>query len=82
MDRKKVDDQANIKKIRAEVKPEAKTPVATINVIYTPTGGGYQLDIKCTNAHLIGTGRSERIASKIRKEIHRQRYHQMTPEAA
>ena len=65
-----------------KVKPEVKTPVATINVIYTPTGGVFQIDIKCTNAHLIGTGRSERFASKIRKEIHRQRYHQMTPEAA
>ena len=81
MDSKKVNDQANIKKIREEVKPEAKTPVATINVIYTPTGGGYHIDIKCTNAHLIGTGRSERIASKIRKEIHRQRYHQYVAEA-
>ena len=61
---------------------EVKTPVATINVIYTPTGGGYHIDIKCTNAHLIGTGRSERIASKIRKEIHRQRYHQTASETA
>ena len=78
----KLNDQTNIKKIREEVKPEVKTPVATINVIYTPKGSGYQIDIKCTNAHLIGTGRSERIASKIRKEIHRQRYHQMAPEAA
>ena len=62
---------------------EVKLPeVATINVTYTPSGSGYQIDIKCTNAHLIGTGRSERIASKIRKEIHRQRYHQTVPEAA
>jgi hypothetical protein len=80
MDRKKVNDQLNIKRIREE--QAEVTPVATINVIYTPVGGGYHIDIKCTNAHLIGTGRSERIASKIRKEIHRQRYHQMTPEAA
>ena len=82
MDSKKIDDQTNIKKIREEVKMEEKPPVATINVIYTPTGGGYHIDIKCTNAHLIGTGRSERIASKIRKEIHRQRYHQTASETA
>lgn len=81
MDSKKVNDQTDIKKIREEVKPMESTPVATINVVYTPRGGGYHLDIKCTNAHLIGTGRSERIASKIRKEIHRQRYHQMIPAA-
>ena len=82
MDRKKVDDQANIRKIREEVKSEGKPPeVATVNIVYTPSGAGYQIDIKCTNAHLIGTGRSERIASKMRKEIHRQRYHQV-PEAA
>ncbi len=54
---------------------------ATINITYTPTGGGYHIDIKCRNAHLIGTGRSERIASKMRKEIHRQRYHR-EPEVA
>ena len=82
MDSKKVNDQTNIKKIREEIKPEVNMPVATINVIYTLTGGGYHIDIKCTNAHLIGTGRSERIASKIRKEIHRQRYHQTASETA
>ena len=66
------------KKIVKELKPPE---VATVNIVYTPSGAGYQIDIKCTNAHLIGTGRSERIASKMRKEIHRQRYHQV-PEAA
>jgi|TARA_R110000787_G_scaffold279529_1_gene389686 hypothetical protein len=79
MDSKKVvNDQENIKRLK---EAENKPPFATINVIYTPIGGGYNLDIKCSNAHLIGTGRSERIASKIRKEVHRQRYHQMAPEA-
>lgn len=47
---------------------------ARIVIEYTPTGGGFQLDIKCENAHLIGSGKSEYIARKIRKEIHRQRY--------
>ena len=58
-------------------KAEPEPPCAKIVITYTPTGQGYGLDIKCTNAHLIGTGRSERIASKLRKEIHRQRYHQV-----
>ena len=58
-------------------KAEPEPPCAKIVITYIPTGGGYSLDIKCTNAHLIGTGRSERIASKLRKEIHRQRYHQV-----
>lgn len=61
---------------------ESELPSAKIVIMYTPTGQGYSLDIKCTNAHLIGTGRSERIASKLRKEIHRQRYHQQVSEVA
>ena len=64
-------DKKIVKKV-TEIEP----PYAKIVITYTPTGQGYSLDIKCTNAHLIGTGRSERIASKLRKEIHRQRYHQ------
>ena len=48
---------------------------ATIVIKYKPTGGGFKLDIKCENAYLIGSGKSEHIARKLRKEIHRQRYH-------
>jgi hypothetical protein len=62
-----------VKKVAKEV--ELPEDVATINIVYTLKGGGYHIDIKCNNAHLIGTGRSERIASRMRKEIHRQRYH-------
>ena len=48
---------------------------ATIVIKYKPTGGGFKLDIKCENAYLIGSGKSEHIARKLRKEIHKQRYH-------
>tara|TARA_Y100000034_G_C6638415_1_gene278971 strand:- start:13 stop:228 length:216 start_codon:yes stop_codon:yes gene_type:complete len=48
---------------------------ATIVIKYTPLGGGFKLDIQVENAHLIGSGKSEYIARKLRKEIHKQRYH-------
>ena len=34
-------------------KAEPEPPCAKIVITYTPTGQGYGLDIKCTNAHLI-----------------------------
>ena len=49
---------------------------ATIVIKYKPTGQGFKLDIQCENAYMIGSGKSEYIARKMRKEIHRQRYHQ------
>ena len=48
---------------------------ATIVIKFRPTGAGFNLDIKCENAYLIGSGKSEHIARKLRKEIHKQRYH-------
>ena len=49
---------------------------ATIVITYTPVGGGFKLDFDIENAHLIGSGKSEYISRKMRKEIHKQRYHQ------
>ncbi len=52
---------------------------ATIVITFRPTGAGFNLDIKCENAYLIGTGKSEYIARKLRKAIHQQRYHSKPP---